>query len=138
MNNHLTPDTNLALLQASQGDLSKVTKNAKNYKDLAKVEEAAKEFEAVFVAEMMKPMFEGIDTNGLFGGGKGEEVFRGMLIQEYGKILSQTGNIGISDQVKEEMIRMQEGLDRQASMAASPIQDLEIIEETPLKEGLTK
>jgi Rod binding domain-containing protein len=114
MASNLTPDTNLALLQASQGDVGAVAKSAKSYKDLAKVEEAAKEFEAVFVAEMMKPMFEGIATDGAFGGGKGEEVFRGMLIQEYGKILSQTGNIGIADSVKEEMIRMQERADNKA------------------------
>lgn len=113
MNNNLTSDTNLALLQVTQGDAAKVAKNAKSYKDLAKVEEAAKEFEAVFVAEMLKPMFEGIDTNGMFGGGKGEEVFRGMMIQEYGKILAQTGEIGISDSVKEEMIRMQAKADNQ-------------------------
>ncbi len=114
MANNLTPDTNLALMQASQGDVSAVAKGAKSYKDLAKIEDAAKEFEAVFVAEMMKPMFEGISTDGMFGGGKGEEVFRGMMIQEFGKILAQTGSIGIADSVKEEMIRMQERADSKA------------------------
>ena len=111
MNNNLTPDTTIALLQASQGDLKSVSKSVKSDKDMAKIEDAAQQFEAVFMAEMMKPMFEGISTDGMFGGGKGEEVFQGLLIQEYGKILSQTGSIGIADQVKEEMIRMQEEAD---------------------------
>ena len=44
----------------------------------------------------------------LFGGGKGEEVFRGMLLQEYGKMVSQSGSIGLSDQIKQQMILMQE------------------------------
>ena len=111
MNGNLTPDTTIALLQASQGDVAKTGKTLKSEKDLAKIEQAAQEFEAVFVSEMMKPMFEGISSEGMFGGGKGEEVFQGILIQEYGKIMSQTGSIGLADSVKEEMIKMQERAD---------------------------
>lgn len=106
----LSPDTTLALMQSTQVDTSKATAKTKNTSgsiDLKKAEEAAQEFEAVFIAEMIKPMFEGISTDGPFNGGKGEEVFRGMMIQEYGKMLSQTGNIGIASQVKDTMIRMQ-------------------------------
>ncbi len=33
---------------------------------------AAEEFEAVFLSEMLGPMFEGIETEGLGGGGMGE------------------------------------------------------------------
>jgi len=109
----LSPDTNIALLNAASGDASSKVQNLKNAArkaELEKTDKAAKEFEAVFVAEMMKPMFEGISTDGMFSGGKGEEIFRGMLLQEYGKIVSQTGSIGISDQVRDEMLRMQESL----------------------------
>ncbi len=111
MGSNLTPDTALALLQASQGNTSEVSKGLKvlgKEKELQKIEGAAQDFEAMFVAEMMKPMFEGISTEAPFGGGKGEEVFRSMLLQEYGKLISQTGSIGLTAQVKEEMIRMQE------------------------------
>ncbi len=113
MSGNLTPDTNIALLQASQADASQSAKSVKNAGkgNIEKVSEAAQEFEAVFIAEMMKPMFSGINTDGPFGGGKGEEAFRGILLQEYGKIISQTGSIGISDQVRDEMIRMQEKID---------------------------
>ena len=52
-------------------------------------------------------MFEGISTDGPFGGGKGEEVFRSLLLQEYGKMISQTGSIGLSDEVRSAMIDMQ-------------------------------
>ena len=120
MSGNLTPDTNLALLNASQGDIGKTGKSleqARKTRELSKIDEAAQEFEAVFVAEMMKPMFEGIDTGGMFGGGKGEEVFRSLLIQEYGKIISQTGSIGVADQVREEMIRMQEQIDNEHARA---------------------
>lgn len=97
-------DISLAMMQASQAGQGKAAGAPKN---LEKIDDAAREFESVFIAEMMKPMFEGINTEGMFGGGKGEEIFRGMLLQEYGKILAQTGGIGISGPVREEMIRMQ-------------------------------
>lgn len=106
----LSPDTTLALMQSTQVDASKAagkTKNAKGAINLEKAEHAAKEFEAIFISEMMKPMFEGISTDGMFGGGKGEEVFRGILLQEYGKMISQTGSIGLASQVKDTMIQMQ-------------------------------
>lgn len=78
---------------------------------MEKIEEAAKDFEAMFVSEMMKPMFEGLKPNSLFGGGKTEEVFRGMLIDEYGKDIAARGGLGIADQVKEQLIRAQQGQD---------------------------
>lgn len=108
------PDIGLTVTQASRAGQGQAIRTLAAQKDSGKIDEAAREFEAVFIAEMMKPMFEGISTDGMFGGGKGEEIFRGMLLQEYGKILAQTGGIGISAPVREEMIRMQEQRDNQA------------------------
>tara|TARA_R110002124_G_scaffold64985_2_gene177252 strand:- start:63222 stop:63554 length:333 start_codon:yes stop_codon:yes gene_type:complete len=71
-------------------------------------EAASKEFEAMFITQMLKPMFESIEANPVFGGGKGEEVFKGFLVEEYGKSLSKAGGIGLADNVRQEMIRMQE------------------------------
>lgn len=105
--NLLTSSTQMALLQASQGETQKAAKGL-GAKESQRIDAAAQEFEAVFLSEMMKPMFEGISTEGPFGGGKGEEVFRGMLIQEYGKILARTGSVGIAGPVKEQMIKLQE------------------------------
>ncbi len=110
----LAPDTTLALMQTTQADAAKAAGKVKSIKssiDIEKAEEAAKEFEAVFIAEMMKPMFEGISTDGQFGGGKGEEIFRGMLLQEYGNLMAQTGAVGIASEVKNAMIQMQNEAD---------------------------
>jgi len=76
--------------------------------NIAKIEQAAQDFEAVFLTEMFKPMFEGLDPDPTFGGGKGEEIFRGLMLQEYGKMVAKNDGIGIAKQVKAEMIRMQE------------------------------
>ncbi len=71
-------------------------------------EKTAKDFEAVFMAQMLKPMWEGIETDGMFGGGAGENVMKDLLVQEYGKAMAQGMNTGLSDDVTKAMIQMQE------------------------------
>lgn len=113
---NLTTDTSLALMQASQSQIGNAAKDlektkapspAMDAKAMAKFDAAAKDFEAMFVSEMMKPMFEGIKVDPTFGGGKGEEIFQGMMLQEYGKMMAETGQLGIADTIKQELIRMQ-------------------------------
>lgn len=69
---------------------------------------AAKEFESVFLSEMLAPMFEGLDTDGLGGGGMGEEIFRPMLVERYAESISRAGGVGIADSIVREFMRMQE------------------------------
>jgi Rod binding domain-containing protein len=68
---------------------------------------AAEEFESVFLSQMLAPMFEGLDTDGLGGGGMGEEIFRPMLVERYAESISRSGGIGIADSVVREFMRMQ-------------------------------
>jgi peptidoglycan hydrolase FlgJ len=68
--------------------------------------QAAQDFESVFIAQMMEPMFQGLKTDGMFGGGQGEQVFRSLMIQEAGKDIARSGGIGIADQVYREILRM--------------------------------
>lgn len=74
----------------------------------AEIRRAAEEFESVFLSEMLAPMFEGLQTDGLGGGGMGEEIFRPMLIERYAQSLSQAGGVGIADSIIRELMRMQE------------------------------
>ena len=69
---------------------------------------AAEEFEAVFLGEMLAPMFESLDTDGLGGGGMGEQIFRPMLVERYAESLSRSGGVGIADSIVRELMRMQE------------------------------
>ena len=74
---------------------------AKLPKNIEKIREAAAEFEALFLSEMMNHMFAGVDVDPMFGGGSGEQMFRGMMIQEYGKMMSRTHNgIGLADPIQ--------------------------------------
>ena len=43
---------------------------------LEQINEVAQDFEAFFVSKMMESMMSGIKTDGPFGGGQGEKVFR--------------------------------------------------------------
>ena len=73
------------------------------------VDEAAQEFEAMVASQLMAPMMETLPVDETFGGGVGEETFRGFLLQEYGKIAAQTGALGLSDDVRSVMLRIQQG-----------------------------
>ncbi len=69
---------------------------------------AARDFEAVFIGQMLQPMFAGIETDGIFGGGHAEEIFRSMLVEEMGKTIANAGGIGIADAVYRELVSIQE------------------------------
>ena len=69
---------------------------------------AGEEFEALFISEMLAPVFKNLKTDGLFGGGSGEEIYRSMLVQEYGKAVAKAGGVGIAESVQREILKMQE------------------------------
>ncbi len=70
--------------------------------------QTAIEFEAVFLSQMLAPMFEGLDEDPLFGGGPGEDIYRSMLVEEYSNAIARAGGIGIADAVQREILRLQE------------------------------
>ena len=73
-----------------------------------KVRETAEAFEATFLAQMMKPMFEGLSTDGPFGGGSAEQTWRSFLVDEMAKKTVAAGGIGLASSVMSEMLKMQE------------------------------
>lgn len=77
-------------------------------KDPEAMRKAAQDFETFFLTQVVNHMFAGIRTDGMFGGGHGEDVFRPMLFREYANAIAQQGGIGLSDSVMREMLKMQE------------------------------
>lgn len=73
-----------------------------------KMRETAQAFEASFLAQMLRPMFEGLSTEAPFGGGNAEATWRGFMIDEMAKQVVQAGGIGLSDRIMSEMLKMQE------------------------------
>ncbi len=68
----------------------------------------SEEFEAVFLGQMLQPMFQNIEAAEPFGGSSSEKMWRTMQVGEYGKALAKAGGIGIADAVFREMIKTQE------------------------------
>ena len=77
----------------------------------AKADKASKEYEAVFISQMLGAMFSGIKSDGITGGGQGEEMFRSLMINEYGKSIAAQGGFGLADQMKAQLLKHQEVLD---------------------------
>lgn len=76
--------------------------------DIVKARKAAQELEGVFLGQMLKPMFESIDVEEPFSGGPGEDMWRSLQVDEYGKALARAGGIGLADAVVAEMLKTQE------------------------------
>jgi len=76
--------------------------------DPAVAKKAAKAFEGTFISEFMGQMFEGIPTDGEFGGGEGEDMFRSLLTDEYGKQINAAGGFGLSDAITRQLLHSQE------------------------------
>jgi peptidoglycan hydrolase FlgJ len=76
--------------------------------DTRAMDKAARDFEAVFISQMFEQMWSGVSTEGNFGGGNGERVFRSLMIQSVGQQIANSGGIGLAPAIKREMIAMQE------------------------------
>ena len=75
---------------------------------LAAAKKAAEQFESVFISQFLGSMFEGIKTDGEFGGGQGEEMFRSLMLDEYGKQIVQRGGFGLSAEITKQLLSHQE------------------------------
>jgi Rod binding domain-containing protein len=76
--------------------------------DMEAVRKSAESFESMFISQMLQPMFETIDTGGMFGGGNAEKMWRSMMVDEYGKMVTKSGGIGVADSVMKVMLANQE------------------------------
>lgn len=81
--------------------------NASNF-DKEAAYQAASDFEAQVLSILNQSMFTGIDTDGYFGGGHGEEMFRSMLVDEYSTEMVKSGGLGLTDTVYRQILEMQE------------------------------
>jgi Rod binding domain-containing protein len=102
-------DTGLDIMGQAQAALANQAPTAtRSFKDAAAMDKAAKEFESVFISQFLGSMFAGIKTDGPFGGGQGEEMFRSMMINKYADGIAAQGGFGLAANVKAQMLKMQE------------------------------
>lgn len=93
----------LDIINAKAGRLTS-TESAKPQDE--QIREAAQEFEAVFLFQMLKQVRNSIHKEeGLMNGGMGEEIFTGMLDEEYAKVMAKTNSTGLTDVIYRQMNR---------------------------------
>lgn len=74
----------------------------------AKARDAAEQFEAVFLSQILKSMSTGLKSDGAFGGGHSEEVFQDLLSEQMASQISRNGGVGLSDAIYREILKAQE------------------------------
>lgn len=74
-----------------------------------KLEEGAREFEGIFISQMLETAWSTVPTDGMTGGGMGEDIFRSLMIQDIGQQMARQGGIGLAPYIQAELLKMQEG-----------------------------
>lgn len=82
--------------------------NSKALKNQARIEAVSRDFESVFLTQMMENMFDEAKEGSWFGEGMSGDVYRSLMATEYSKLMAQAGGIGIADYVKGQLIKLQE------------------------------
>jgi Rod binding domain-containing protein len=76
---------------------------------VAKIWQGAQNFEAMALGELLKPMFDTVDTSkSVFGGGSAEGQWRPLMIDAIGKQMAARGGLGLAEPVFKAMLRAQE------------------------------
>lgn len=97
--------------------VQKFDKAASVVKNSGSVEEqkkAVQEFEAQFISQLMKMMFNTVKTDENFGGGFAEDSYKDMLTDEYGSLISKKGGIGLAADLQKSIFDFN-NVDNQAS-----------------------
>lgn len=74
---------------------------------MAKIDEAAKNFESMFLAQMLESMFTESST-GVFGDEDSRDIYKGLMVDQYAKEIASSGGIGIASYIKKELLALQE------------------------------
>ncbi len=74
----------------------------------AEVRRAAEEFESVFISQILSQLKVGFGPPGPAGGAGGDDPFASMLRDEYARVVSRGGGIGLADAVTRELLRARE------------------------------
>jgi flagellar protein FlgJ len=79
---------------------SQVRKPVDKSSDLYK---ACLDFESLFIKQMLDVMRKSVKKEGLLDGGMSEEVFTGMLYDEYAKKMAETAQFGLAQTIYDQV-----------------------------------
>ncbi len=82
-----------------------------------KLRKAAQQMEGAFVEQMYKSMRETVPSDGMFGGGSGEEMFTGLLDQHVASDTPMKWKHGLSESIYRQM---RSAVEQQSGAVAAP------------------
>lgn len=80
---------------------------AMSQKQRQQIKKTAQDFEGLFIGMMVKSMRETVQEDELTGGGRGEEIYRSLLDQEYVDQAVKRGGFGLAKQIEREIVRQE-------------------------------
>ncbi len=82
----------------------KTIPNTKDISEDRTLRDAANDFEAIFVQQMLKTMREtSLDSN-FIPKSEGEKYFRSMLDEHYSKLAAKSGSLGLGEMIYKQLI----------------------------------
>lgn len=105
-----TSITQAGLNQYKAAQETKLAEQALGEKTPDELKEACREFETLFIKQMLDAMRSTVHKNPLIDGGQGEEIFEDMLYDEYADKMSRTANLGLQDMLYSQLKPGQAGL----------------------------
>ena len=84
-------------------DQSRDLPGAKGQDDKAKLREAANEFEAIFIQQMLKTMRKTSLESDFIKKSEGEKIFRSMLDEQYAILSAKSGRLGLGEMIFQQL-----------------------------------
>lgn len=81
--------------------------SSKNLMNEAQADATSKDFESMFLSQMLEGMFGESSGSEAFGSSDTDEIYKGLMVQEYGKMITKAGGIGIASNIKQEVIKQE-------------------------------
>ena len=76
----------------------------KNISEETKLREAANDFEAIFIQQMLKTMRKTSLESNFIPKSEGEKYFRSMLDEHYAQLTAKSGSLGLGDMIFKQLI----------------------------------
>ena len=74
-------------------------------KEAAQVKQSADDFESLFLNIVVKSMRDSVQKSGLIDGGNAEDIYRGMLDDEYSKMMASQRHTGLADNIESFLLK---------------------------------
>jgi flagellar protein FlgJ len=76
-----------------------------------RLKEACKDFQSIFVKQMLDAMRKTVNEQGLLYGGRAEEIFEDMLYEKYAQKISDTAGLGLDEMMYDQLSQKKPSLD---------------------------